>query len=307
MAMKLKELPFVTIGIPFYNAEAYLLNAIRSVLAQTYENWELILVDDGSTDKSLEIARSIRDPRISLYSDGKNKKLSYRLNEIISLAKYDYIARMDADDMMASNRIEKQLYFLVSNPNYDLVTTGVCSITDDAIPYGIRVPPDSHAVSFYTVLSGKHAITHASIMGRRDWFIRNTYDTSDHWAEDYKLWIRAIERNDLAIGFINEPLYYYREVGSMTTKKMIEGQMITMQEVCTHGPNMIGWFLSSYLLLLSTLKIIIIYISSHFGIKSYIVRSRNKKSNYNMNHIKDDINMIKKGIIKSDCVFVVQN
>ena len=89
----------ITIGIPFYNAEAYLADAIRSVFAQTYEDWELILIDDGSTDNSLAIARSVDDPRVRVYSDGKNKKLASRLNELTQLATYEFIARMDADDV----------------------------------------------------------------------------------------------------------------------------------------------------------------------------------------------------------------
>jgi len=82
----------VTIGLPFYNAEKYLTDAIRAVFAQTHQHWELILIDDGSTDGSLKIAKSVQDPRVRVYSDGKNKKLAARLNEITKLAKYEYIA-----------------------------------------------------------------------------------------------------------------------------------------------------------------------------------------------------------------------
>ena len=107
----------ITIGLPFYNAENYLELAIKSVFAQTYQDWELILMDDGSTDRSLEIAKSINDPRVSVYSDGKNKKLAARLNEIVRLAKYDYLARMDADDLMSTKRIETQMNILKNNPH----------------------------------------------------------------------------------------------------------------------------------------------------------------------------------------------
>lgn len=185
------DLPAVSIGIPFFNAERFLLDAIKSVFAQTHEDWELILMDDGSSDRSLEIARSIDDPRVRVYSDGQNKKLAARLNEIHGLAKHDFIARMDADDLMATDRIEKQLRCLLARPDIDLVTTGVCSMTDHSVPYGLRVPEPEHVLTPYGVLSGQHGIVHASLLGRRDWFLRNPYDTSDHWAEDYKLWVRA--------------------------------------------------------------------------------------------------------------------
>ena len=113
----------ISIGIPFYNAEAYLEDAIKSVLAQTFQEWELILVDDGSSDGSLDIAKKYEqlDSRIRVISDGLNKKLPTRLNEIIKEAKFNLIARMDADDLMDIERLEKQYAFLSANPEYDLL------------------------------------------------------------------------------------------------------------------------------------------------------------------------------------------
>src|SRR5699024_12652561 len=86
--MNKDSMPAISIGLPFYNAEEFLLDSIKSIFAQTYQNWELILIDDGSTDNSLSIAQSIDDPRVRLYSDGKNKKLAARLNEIAKLARH---------------------------------------------------------------------------------------------------------------------------------------------------------------------------------------------------------------------------
>ena len=102
----------VTIGLPFYNDRLTLELAIKSIFAQTYKNWELILVDDGSTDGSLNIAKKITDKRVRIISDEKNKGLIFRLNQIASLAKGKYLARMDADDLMQPTRIEKQVEFL---------------------------------------------------------------------------------------------------------------------------------------------------------------------------------------------------
>jgi len=118
----------VTIGIPFYNAEQYLRYAIQSVLNQTFHDFELILSDDGSTDSSIEIARSFDDPRIVILSDGKNRGLVYRLNEQIHFAKGMYFVRMDADDIMHFNRIAIQLDYLKSNSEVDVVGTSYYSI-----------------------------------------------------------------------------------------------------------------------------------------------------------------------------------
>lgn len=209
----------ITIGIPFYNVEEFLADAIRSVFAQTYTDWELILMDDGSTDNSLAIAKSVNDPRVRVFSDGKNKKLASRLNEIITLAKYDIIARMDADDLMSPTRIEKQLKILENNPKLDLVSTGVISITDDLKIIGKRGADNSN-ISLDDLLHKRVGVVHAAILGKKSWFVRNKYDTSLKIAQDYDLWLRAAKNNDFNIEIIKNPLYFYREEGNATYNKL---------------------------------------------------------------------------------------
>lgn len=212
---------FITIGIPFYNAEKFLAYAIRSVFAQSHQDWELILIDDGSTDRSLEIARSVNDSRVRVYSDGKNKKLASRLNEIVQLASYDYIARIDADDLMARDRLEQQIKILNANPNIDLVSTGLYSISDDLELKGVRWH-HSTKISFEEILHRKGCgVVHASILGRKQWFERNPYDISLKVAQDYELWVRASFNNDFNIHLIQFPLYFYREEGSVSAEKVL--------------------------------------------------------------------------------------
>lgn len=210
----------VTIAIPFYNAERYLEDAIRSVFAQTYQQWELILIDDGSTDNSLEIAKSIDDPRVRVYSDGKNKKLATRLNEVTKLAKYEYIARMDADDLMSPTRIERQLEVFNKFPEKDLVSTGVYSITNDKKLIGTR-GDNATNVSLEDLLYKKVGIVHAAILAKKSWYERNLYDTSLSIAQDYDLWLKSAKNNDLNIFLISDALYYYREEGNTTAKKLL--------------------------------------------------------------------------------------
>ena len=211
----------ISIGIPFYNADRYLLGAIKSVFAQTYTDWELILVDDGSTDKSLAIAESINDPRVSVYSDGQNKKLATRLNEITILAKYDFIARMDADDLMSPTRLEKQLKILNNNPLVDLVTTGLFSVSDELKPLGVRWH-HNNKITFDELLHKKSCgVVHAAILGRKEWFLRNPYDQNLSISQDYGLWIKSSFNNDFNIFLIQEPLYYYREEGSINPEKVL--------------------------------------------------------------------------------------
>ena len=210
----------VSIAIPFYNAEKYLLDAIRSVFAQTYQDWELILLDDGSTDNSLQIAKSINDPRVRVISDGKNKKLATRLNEITNLAKYEFIARMDADDLMFPNRIEKQMACFINNPNLDIVTSGVYSVLNDLSIKGIR-GQDYEFPLFDEILSKKKAVVHAALIARKSWYRRHSYDESLSVAQDLDLWLRASKEEDFKIKSISDPLYIYREEDNVTKSKML--------------------------------------------------------------------------------------
>lgn len=210
----------VTIAIPFYNAEKFLADAIRSVFAQTHQDWELILIDDGSTDKSLQIARSVQDPRVRVISDGENKKLAGRLNEVTKLAKYDFIARMDADDLIFPNRIEKQINYLKQNPDLDIVTTGVYSILNDLTIKGVR-GQDYEYPSFLDILKKKKSVIHAALLARKSWYERNKYDESLSVAQDLDLWLRASKKDDFKVKSISDPLYMYREENNITTDKIL--------------------------------------------------------------------------------------
>src|SRR6516225_8834217 len=101
--------PDVTVGISFKNPGPYFPLALQSVFAQSFTNWELLLMDDGSTDGSVEFARSLRDPRVRVCTDGYCKNLNVRLNELVSLAGGRYFVRMDADDAMHPDRLKRQV------------------------------------------------------------------------------------------------------------------------------------------------------------------------------------------------------
>jgi len=166
---------YISIGIPIYNAEAYLADTIKSILAQTYPYWELILVNDGSTDNSLKIAQDFvaKDKRIRIISDGENKKLPYRLNQLIKESKGNFIARMDADDVMHPQRLEKQLSFLEENLKYDLVSSGLISIDSKNKVKGFRCV--NQLYDNFSSLSLSYPIVHPSVMARKSWYERNQY------------------------------------------------------------------------------------------------------------------------------------
>lgn len=212
------ETAIVTVGIPFLNAENYLKMAIASVFAQTLTNWHLILMDDGSTDDSLRIAQSFSaDPRVTVVSDGLHLGLATRLNQISGLATTPYIARMDADDLMSTNRLRTQVDYLITHPNTDLTATGLISMSNSCDYQGYRYSLWPSPTT-YSILSHKIGIAHATVLGRTEWFIRNPYRNGFDRAEDVELWVRTNNKDDLKIDLIEGNLYFYREYGSTSSK-----------------------------------------------------------------------------------------
>lgn len=237
----MKNQTYISIGIPIYNAEAYLEDAIKSILAQTHELWELILIDDGSTDASLAIAKRFEeaDHRIKVIADGINKKLPARLNQLIEEANYDYIARMDADDLIHPDRLAIQLSFLEKNPEYDLVSTGVVSIDNFNKVYGCR-----HVDQIYTEfeeIAAAYPIVHAAVLAKKSWYERNKYNENYPRSEDYDLWCRAISNQDLNLAVLPDLLYYYREEGNLSLSKITRSYKDSFKTYCEYkGTSYLG-------------------------------------------------------------------
>lgn len=235
--VKVQDFSSISIGIPFYNAQQHLGYAIESVLSQTYENWELILVDDGSSDNSLAIANMYaeEDSRIRVVSDGRNKKLPYRLNQLIEESTGDFIARMDADDIMHPERLEKQLSFLETNKSYDLVSTGLVSIDKDNIVKGYRRV--EYLYDNFSNIETSYPIVHPSVMARRSWFERNKYSEKYPRAEDFELWTRAISNNDFEMAVLPDLLLYYREEGNLSIDKILNTYSDVFKIYSSYYPN----------------------------------------------------------------------
>lgn len=264
---------YVSIAIPFYNAESTLLDAIRSVFAQTHEQWELILIDDGSTDRSLSIAKSIDDPRVRVFSDGKNLKLAARLNQIVELASYDFIARMDADDLMSPHRIEKLLNTLLENSTYDLASCGTFSIRDDNSLLGFRGKFENN-YTFNGLLEKSQGFLHAGLIARKSWYQRNKYNERIPVGQDTELWLRTAKANDFKAISIEEPLYMYREEGNVTINKLLKAYTVERKEYS----NLIDNRLKRYLYIIkSYIKTIIIKVIQATGSLKYLLLRRNKE------------------------------
>lgn len=274
----------ITIGIPFYNAEKYLSDAIKSVIAQSYPYWELILIDDGSKDDSLKIAQdfSAKDNRIRVISDGLNKKLPTRLNQIIKEARYAYIARMDADDLIHTERLEKQITFLKNNPQYDLVSTSLLSIDNIDNIMGVRTYFPK-IVTKKDALLGNSGIVHASILAKKEWYKRNLYNENNALAEDYELWLTAAIKDDLKVGFLPEYLYYYREEGNATKEKMLRGYTTQIKIIKKYSKGILSSKQLFSLILRFRLKKTIVLLADKFNLMQFILRNRSSiKVEYNL-------------------------
>lgn len=212
----------ISVGIPFYNADMYLSDAIKSVLKQSYENWELILVNDGSKDNSLDIANRYAelDSRIRVINDDQNKKLPARLNQLVLESSGFYVARMDADDIMHSERLERQVKFLEENQNYDLVSTGLLSIDNNNNVKGFRGVDCLY--DDFSRINLSYPITHPSVMARKSWYERNCYSEEFPRAEDFELWTRAIANNDFKMAVLPDLLLFYREEGNLNIEKIVK-------------------------------------------------------------------------------------
>lgn len=200
--------PLITIGLSVYNGEATLACAVQSIIAQTYQGWELVLIDDGSRDASLKVARAFTDRRIIVVSDGENKGLASRLNLAIKMARGKYFCRMDHDDIAFPNRLERQLEFLAGHVDVDLVASSIVVFRNDGTLSGMLQVPESHQEICRYPWSGFH-LPHPAWMGRREWFLAHPYISKADGVEDQFLLYSTYRESRFA--GISEVLLGYRE------------------------------------------------------------------------------------------------
>ncbi|MBY0508263.1 MAG: glycosyltransferase family 2 protein [Bryobacteraceae bacterium] len=199
------------------NGGAAFTPALRSILRQTYTNWELLLCDDGSRDGSLELARSLQDPRVVVWSDGKTKGLAARLNECLAKASGSLIARMDADDISYPARLERQVTYLQAHPDIDLVGCRMLICGEDNSALGTRPLPTNHAAIVAHPATG-FELAHPTWMARAAWYRRHQYDPTALRFEDVELLYRAYPTSHFAN--LPEILYGYREMPGGFRKRL---------------------------------------------------------------------------------------
>ncbi|SMM98926.1 Glycosyltransferase [uncultured Candidatus Thioglobus sp.] len=182
--------PKISVIMPVYNGEKYLKEAINSILNQTFTDFEFIIINDGSTDNTENIILSYDDERIIYIKNQENLKISKTLNKGIELAKGEYIARMDADDISIPKRFEKQMSFMQKNPKVD-----VCGGWLKTFGYRRRTwkfPLTHNEIKAFMLFSP--ALVHPCVLGKRAFFTRLKYSDKFVGTEDYELWVRGVDK-----------------------------------------------------------------------------------------------------------------
>lgn len=225
----MNKTPLVSIILPCYNVEMYVKDALESLLNQTYQNIEVIAIDDASIDQTLNIISKIaeKDTRVKVYSNDQNLKLIDTLNKAVTLCNGEYIARMDADDISFNNRIEEQLFFLEKNGDHDVVSTQFYTFKSGSSRKNLYHNPENNE-DLKAYLLFRSGICHPAVMMRKTLFTEKKllFEKEYLHVEDYALWVKASYVTKLAN--LSKPLLYYRihesQISSLNEKRQIENK-----------------------------------------------------------------------------------
>ena len=179
-----------------YNGETYLKEAVESVINQTFEDWELIIINDCSTDSTAEMLKdlSLKDERIKVHTNEVNLKLPTSLNKAISLCQGKYIARMDADDICLPNRLREQYDFMEARPDVSLSSCRFMTLKNGVYASGgAGGRCDFEAIKALLLVA--NPLLHPGVIARAEVFKEFNYDTTLTCSEDLELWTRLATKN----------------------------------------------------------------------------------------------------------------
>lgn len=232
----------VTVVMPVYNGEKYLAGAIESMIAQTYAQWELVLVDDGSVDDTAVIARQFSDPRIR-YHYQENRGQAAALNTGLRLARGEFVTTLDADDWYPTNSLQQRIDFLMNQPTYGAVYGDglYCYESGNAfLRFTEQMPAGVIGDVYDTLIVSPFYGTGATVMVRRSVLLAHgvQYDDSIVWCQDWDFYIRLAEV--AAYGFVPDIMINYRLHASGMTVAMPKGRRLdslirTRQKVMASG------------------------------------------------------------------------
>jgi glycosyltransferase involved in cell wall biosynthesis len=212
--------PIVSVIMSMRNGASTVEAAVRSVILQTLQDWELIVIDDGSSDQSSAIVEGFDDGRIRLVRETESAGLAARLNQAVALAKGEFIARMDADDICFPERLSQQVARLREDPQLDLIGCGALVFTSRGELIGEMLAGLDHREVIARPFAG-FPLPHPTWCGRSDWFRNNPYDAKLRYAEDQDLLLRSFRHS--RFGGLDQVLLGYRQ-DQLALKKLIPGR-----------------------------------------------------------------------------------
>lgn len=212
--------PVVSVVIPLYNCAPFLREAMDSLLAQTFTDFELICINDGSTDDTEKIVLSYTDPRIRYFANDSNVGLVYTLNKGIELSTGEFIARMDGDDWCYPERFGLQVDFFRQHPDARVLATTIELMDENGKPIGYW-EDERRAITPAQIrkkLPKDNCIAHPTVMARAEIFRQFRYDGRQRQAEDYDLWLR-IAAAGIPVNKLDNALVKHRIVRNSFTRK----------------------------------------------------------------------------------------
>ena len=220
--------PAISVVMAVYNEEVSLTQAIESILQQTYQNFEIIIVDDNSNDNSTNIiaAYAKNDTRITVIHNEINMGLAESLNIGIQHTKAEWIARMDGDDISLPQRFEKQMAYLQAHPDIDVLSTALIDMTPENEPFGKRSIPEQHNQLAWRTLWASPAF-HGTIMMRKNKFLQSGGYKKGEILEDVELWSRMMQYARFAA--LPDYLYQYHRTRNEFDKIQDERKEATIK------------------------------------------------------------------------------
>ena len=245
----------VSVLMPAYNRENYITASINSVLAQTYNNFELIITDDGSTDKTLDVIKQFSDSRIRVLTNEQNMGIAFTRNRMLQEAKGDFVMLLDSDDMAMPGRMQTQVGFLLEHPDVLLVGSGAINIDEHGKALTGKIDNrvnEKEPQQIQAMLLFRNCLCQSSLMINKAQLNTDSYNLDYPPYEDYELWCRLSKKHKLVN--LDEPQVKYRVHASnisFTTKDKIKMDLFnkitkqqfqyyfnyepTAKELYTHG------------------------------------------------------------------------
>ncbi len=265
-----KNKPLISVIMPAYNAEPYISAAIESVLAQTFKRFELIIIDDSSTDKTLTIIKSFakKDKRIRVLANKADRNIGRVLNKGIDFARSNIIARMDADDVSLPHRFKEQFALLNSSKKMAVVGLNI-EIIDLAGKHIAWRSYPSDSKEMKKCLLRYSPFAHPGVMFKKDMFEKvGKYNTAYSPTEDLDLWFRLGKR--YSFGSIPKTLLQYRMYERSSSHRMIKSLEMMVFKIRFEAIRRYGYRPSVYDVVYNVLQFITLWFTpSSFRIKIY--------------------------------------